>query len=418
MARARRITRWLALLTTLALLFAIAIPLQGASAQPLAQATPVAGATQGSLADMLGHLGDLPFGHNSAMVTYADVAGQVAALQVAAPRDGAQQGAQEWISAILPLALPQSTAQHWSSPEWREAFGFDLYQVEQAVEYADPPFSLTVLRGSFEPDELRAAWGNAGYQPVDLGAGEAYAVRSDSEIDFSTAAGRMALGHHNVIAIADDGSLILSSTQDGVRQALAASAGLGPSFAARAEIAPLLSAVPPDLVSAVILPGEALRASPDLVGIITGEASPETIATRVAAELDEAARLPQVVAALFGQTAGLVPDSQRPAVPATPGTVPIGQAARLVAMLRFLSPDQATEAARVIEERLATGHMPTDLSAAPADRPWRDIFPQRAVHPVPGEPVALIELTPAAGVPPFILLDLVYRRTPGFLGWG
>ena len=85
----------------------------------------------------------------------------------------------------MPLTLPQSTGQHWTMPEWRVAFGFDLYQVEQAVEYAAPPFALTALRGTFDPGELRAAWARGGYQPIDLGAGEAYAVREDFEIDLS-----------------------------------------------------------------------------------------------------------------------------------------------------------------------------------------------------------------------------------------
>ena len=210
---------------------------------------------------MLGRLPDRPLGLDGAMVTYADVAGQTAALGVDAPRGtGDEEGGQRWIAAVLPLTLPQATSQHWAQPEWRETFGFDLYQIEQAVEYGAPPFGLTVLRGTFDPAELRAAWARGGYQPIDLGAGEAYAVREDFEIDFSDPGSRMALGYLNVVAIADDGTLIFGSTRDGVRQALAATAGTEPSFAGRADVAPLLRAAPPDLVSALLVDGELLRA--------------------------------------------------------------------------------------------------------------------------------------------------------------
>jgi hypothetical protein len=89
--------------------------------------------------------------------------------------------------------------------------------VEQAAEYGAPPFGLTVLRGTFDPAELQAAWAGGGHQRIDLGAGEAYAVREDFEIDLSDAGSRMALGYLNVVAIANDGTLIFGSTRDGVR---------------------------------------------------------------------------------------------------------------------------------------------------------------------------------------------------------
>src|SRR5918993_4302811 len=211
----------------------------GARAGTTASPVP-AGSEVGSLAAMLGRLSDRPLGLDGAMVTYADVARQTAALGVDAPRGADEEGIQRWIAAVMPLSLPQATGRHWSLPEWRAAFGFDLFQVAQAVEYAAPPFGLTVLRGTFDPGELRTAWARGGYQPVDLGAGEAYAVREDFAIDFSDPGGRMALGYLNVVALADDGTLILGSTRDGVRGAIAAASGTAPSFAGRADITPLL----------------------------------------------------------------------------------------------------------------------------------------------------------------------------------
>ena len=72
----------------------------------------------GALVAMLGRLPDRPLGLDGAMVTYADVAGQVAALGVGAPGvAGDEEGEQPWIAAVMPLTLSQATAQHWALPE-------------------------------------------------------------------------------------------------------------------------------------------------------------------------------------------------------------------------------------------------------------------------------------------------------------
>src|SRR5919112_4975280 len=54
---------------------------------------------EGSLAAMLGRLPDRPLGLDGAMVTYADVASQTAALGIDAPRRaGDEVGGQRWIA--------------------------------------------------------------------------------------------------------------------------------------------------------------------------------------------------------------------------------------------------------------------------------------------------------------------------------
>jgi hypothetical protein len=380
-----------------------------------AVASPIPAATEaGSLAAMLDRLPDRPLGLDGAMVTYADVARQTAALEVAAPGAASdEEGTQRWIAAVMRLSLPQATGQHWTLPEWRAAFGFDLFQVEQAVEYSAPPFGLTVLRGTFDPGELRAAWARGGYQPIDLGAGEAYAVREDFEIDFSDPGSRMALGYLNVVALADDGTLIFGSTRDGVRGALAAADGTEPSFAERADVTPLLRAAPADLVSALLVDGELLRAVADPAGAFLGDESPEVFATRVAEERIEAQRLPPVAAALLGQTAGLVADGDQMATSGAAPAPPV----RIVVILSTINPGAATAAATVISERLATGRTSPLMSGGMADRAWAELFPRRAVRAVSGEPAVLIELVPAPGVPPFILQEMLFQRIPGFLAW-
>ena len=313
--------------------------------------------------------------------------------------------------------MPQSAGEYWTTPEWREAFGFDLFQVEQAVNYSDVPFDLTLLRGSFDPAELRAAWANSGYQPVDLGSGEAYAVRPDFEIDLSSPVSRMTLGRLNVVALADDGTLITGSTRDAVRQALAATNGLASSFAERPDIAPLVRAAPPDLVSAMILPGTLLRAVGDPVEAIFGDESPESFATRVAAEVTEARRLPQILAVLLGETEGLSPSRQAAAPMTTPVAPLDGPPARHFVILSTRSPEAAAEAATVITERLNTQRAPEVAGEALANRPWNELFSEWTVQAIAGEPAVLIELVPAAGTPASLVQRLVFVRIPGFLAW-
>src|SRR5688572_21213953 len=68
-----------------------------------AVASPVPGETEASsLAAMLGRLPDRPLGLDGAMVTYADVVRQTAALGVDTPRAaGDVEGVQRWIAAVM-----------------------------------------------------------------------------------------------------------------------------------------------------------------------------------------------------------------------------------------------------------------------------------------------------------------------------
>ncbi len=275
---------------------------------------PAADETEGSLAGMLGRLPNLPL-QDGTTVAYADIAAQLAALGIASEPDGdSDEQRRQWAAALAHLSLP-TTAEHWGRPEWRQAFGFDIYQIDRAVMLAPPPPGLIVaLRGRFDPDELRAAWTRSGYQPVDLGAGEAYAVREDFEIDLSDPNSRMAMANLNVVALAEDGTLIFSSTRDGVRGALAASSGDAPSLAERPGVTALVSASPPDLASALIIPGTMLQFAPDVAALMQSDESPEAFATRTAEEAAEASRMPPIAAALLGVTAGTsgVPTTSTP----------------------------------------------------------------------------------------------------------
>lgn len=376
----------------------------GATSTPVA--TPVPAASESGLLRLLGALPDRPLGMDGGMVTYADLALQAAVAGVEPPAAGEDsEGAQAWVRAMQTMQIPQTTGQHWIRPEWREAFGFDLYQIEQAAEFAAPPFSITAVRGSYDLDEVRDALNRAGYQPIGTDAGEISAVRDDFQVDLADPNARMAMAHLNVVAIADDGTLLFGSSRTAVQQALAAANGQGPSFAGRPDIAPLINAAPADLASALIIDGTLLQATPDPSGALVGDESPADIANRFAQELEDARQMPAISVALLGQTAGLFTTGNGSAEPA----------ASLVVLLHTPMQGAAERAAEVITQRLDTRSAPG--RGGEVGRPWADLFPERSVSVAPGAPVVLIDLVPAEGVSPLILQNLVFQRTPGFLAW-
>jgi hypothetical protein len=159
--------------------------------------------------------------------------------------------------------------------------------------------------------------------------------------------------------------------------------------------------------------GEVLRAVPDPAGAFLGDESPQDFATRVAEEQVEARRLPPVAAMLLGRTAGLLAGDLGLATPAAMPT----PSARLVIALGTISAEAAETTASVIAERLATGRTPPLMGGDLADRPWVELFLQRTVHAISGDPTVLIELVPGPGVPGSIVQSMLFQRIPGFLAW-
>lgn len=396
------------LVLTLSLL--LVRPFVAVSAPPVE--SPSAAAS-GGLAEMLGRLPSLPLGEDGAIATYASPAAQLAALGMTPPgatADEAERAA--WGEAVGRLALPQQVRDVGRTPEWRDAFGFDVFQIDQSAEYLAPPLAVTAVRGRFDSDELRAAWERSGYEPLDVDAGEAYAVRGDFEVALSDPVGRLAMAYLNVVGLADDGTLIFSSAEEGVRGALAAIDGDADSLADQVDLAPIVDAAPSDLVSALLVDGSSFLAVPDAAGVALEGEDPEAFATRAAEETYEATRLPGITAGLLGQTAGTVTGEN-----ATPTAEDEFPPARAVAVVALEDPDAAETAAGVIEQRLADQALPAGAGGDRAGRPWAELFPERTVRAVPGEAVVVIELGLAEGVAPSILQTLLFQRALGFLAW-
>ncbi len=376
------------------------------SSATVAQGTPVAGATiPGSLPDMLAHLPNLPLAQSDATITYANLSAQAAANGVAPTTATAPDDEQRaWVSAMMSLFLP-SSAQHWLQDEWVEATGFDVHQVEQAIEYAAPPLRVTVLRGSFDANGMREAWGRAGYQPIDLRHGEAYAIRDDFAIDINDPISRRVLASMNVLALTEDGVLIAGSDRASVAGALAAAAGMGPSLIERPDVGPLAATAPDDLATALLLPGTFVQFAPDVASAVLEGKSLDSMATRAAAEQAEAQRMPPVGSVLLGLTAGHAPDQ--------PGETP----AQVIAALSVGSAAAGERGAMVVTERLDTGGPPPEMRGGDPERSWATMFPQRSVEAVADEGVVLVIMTPAAETSLTSLPFLVFSRALTFMAW-
>jgi len=118
--------------------------------------------TAGGLGGLLNQMPAVPLLQAGVFLTYADLAAQLAAVDVAVPTTADDEvGWRRLRTALHGVYLPQSF-QRVGDPAWRATVGFDLVQVDQAVELNapsgdNPPIQITLLRGRFTASDLQAA---------------------------------------------------------------------------------------------------------------------------------------------------------------------------------------------------------------------------------------------------------------------
>ncbi len=344
-----------------------------------------------------------------AWLMYADVAAQLAAVGVAVPDGGDAAAITRWLQAVRWLTLPQSMGLSWTESRfgWREMFGFDAYQVDQTFAIEAPPFGLTLLRGRFDPAEVRAALARTGYAPRDVD-GTTIASLGE-EPDLTAMAVRLTLGQMNNAAILADGTLVFTHWVETMRAVLAVERGQAAAMTRRVDVATLLPTHWPDLVSAALVPGIQLIGQALDVGAVLGTPNPDVdaLATQIATAAAELQGMPPVVTALLGTTAG-GPLASLSAEATSEPLLPGQAAARMVVALVMTSPDAARQAVPVVTARLGTG-------ATRDGQTYATLFPVHTVRAVAGAPVVLIELDPAAETPRDILIRLLILRDLGLL---
>jgi hypothetical protein len=212
-------------------------------------------------------------------------------------------------------------------------------------------------------------------------------------------------------AILADGTLGFAGTREDLAAVLDVAAGRAPSLADRVDVAALVRAARPDLVTAVLATGSQIQAE-DPLAMFLGDGTPGVpdigaIATALATEIAAPSAMSPIALGLLGMTAGFPsPATESGEGTATPGPSPPGQpAARGEIALLMPSPGAAAAAVPVVEGQLA----------GEASRPYAELFPERVVRAVPGEPVLLVDLGLGEGVPAGVLSGLLVAADLGFL---
>lgn len=389
--------RWLALATLLLALWPAVVPAQGA--------TPAA-APSGAMTELFGLVpAQLPGVEEPAdlLISYADIATQLDAVGVEAPAGVDDPGFDRWTDATRWLALPGDARAFVKL--WREGFGFDLTQVDQAISIDAPPAHLALYRGRFDPEAVLAALTEVGYQPVTVNGQELLSIRDDFAIDPASPTGyRMA--QMNFGAVLPDGTLAFASAGAPLAAVLDVAAGTAPSMLELEGVAMLVEQAPPDLVSGTIVHGFHLELGipPALIDVIgTPDPDLDAVATAAAGEIAAARELPPVAMALLGATAG-GPIGEAP----LPAGMP---AARAVALVQMLDPASAEAAVPIVEGRLEQG------ASASTGRPYAELFSGWTVEALPGTPLLRVELTLAESTAPSILTQMLTKRDLGFLSW-
>lgn len=330
--------------------------------------------------------------------SYADVATQLAVTGTERPDSIDSPGLQDWIAATAVTPTPSYATQFLA--QWRELFGFDLFQADETLEISSPPFNLTLYEGEFDEDAVVRALDDLGYEAVDVDGAAVFAIRDDYEIDIRSPAG-FVLATMNVAAILPDGTLVFAPAMEIIEAVVAVAAGDRESLAEGEDAAALLSHLPADLVGATLVPGIALRHNPvDVGSFVNSDATPDVNA--MATEIATPNEMPPVLFAVLGTTAGGSPSSGTPSSEVEP--------AGAVAVLLMQRSSDAETAVPVIEERLKSGE------SLVTRRPFLDIFADYDVEAIPGEAIVSIDLV-LGDAPPNILIKMLYQRDLGFIAW-
>jgi hypothetical protein len=394
--------RWLLVVCGLA--SALLEPVSPARAQ---QATPLP-SSPGSLAALLQLVPDTSPGTSRdpyPFAVYGDLEAQVTAAGLPRPESADDPNLDGWRNALAPVIAPYPLVAFPIEVDWHSVLGLALWEIDQALQTGEEPQVLTVVRGRFDPARVREAWARNGYTmhtvdgvnvaSLDLGAGPGI----DLGPLHSSLAGRFANA-----ALLPDGTLAYAPTLDAMRGLIAAAQGTAPSLGDRSDVATLLAAAVGPLASALLLAGDDVRGDRMLGPAL--EVTPAIPAVQtIAAGFEE---MPPISLVLLGITPGGPFDRPSAEVETTePGLL----AARFEIALVLPTQADAETAARVAGNRLETWGSFYDF------RPLSGYFASWTVGALPDQPVAVLELQFAPGVPPAIWSQLIERRDLPFLAW-
>lgn len=331
------------------------------------------------------------------LATVADIAARTESSGIDRPTSRDDNPAfGDWGQAINGM-LYTSDMLNAFTPEWLAAFGWDAFQVDQTLEYGQPPDNAQVYIGRFDRNAINEALLAMDYETIEIdGAAEAWSRSPEGDVDFDSEAGRLALGGMNNVALMPDGAMITARTLDVATVMVETAAGGRESLADNDLVQTLLEAQTSPLDSAMLLPGTALAGMIDPIAVLDeideeggGESALDRIADRIATQIADQAGMPPILLALIGTT----------------GEIPVSRACYTLLMA---SEEDAATAVAVIEERLESGQ------SVATQQPWSDLFSGWTVEAVADAPVVTVELESER---PNLWFDLVFRRDTGFIAW-
>lgn len=85
--------------------------------------------------------------------------------------------------------------------EYRDAFGYDLFQVEREISAGQPVQDFAHMEGTFDVDTIAAKLRDGGYQPARHADIPYYTVREDSQSNLKDPRSRLMLGQMNRVAV-------------------------------------------------------------------------------------------------------------------------------------------------------------------------------------------------------------------------
>jgi hypothetical protein len=360
----------------------------------------------GSLPDMLNRApdrladGSLPLND---IARYADIAAWTLAMGIEMPTSLDDPGLGPWEESLEALALPANLREGALRAPWRATYGFDLTNVEQVLVVGQAPDYVMIMRGTFDPQALQAAWVASGYQPVEVEGTTIWSLFPEDQVDLSAPESRPGMGTLNNVVILEDGTLISAARISQLGAALRVAHEDDPSLAEHADVASLL--VPgtgvDTLASAVIDKGTLLQGTATTMPSPNGTpaATPPVPGTP-----GVSAAMPEARLVLLG-----IPVTN--ATPAgSPEPYPVA-APRLVMAIVVADADAARATRRGIEHRLATDTSP--VTEEPYAARLGNV--QLEVVASPDRPVVLITGDLARG--PADWLGMLGDRDLGFAFW-
>lgn len=280
-------------------------------------------------------------------------------------------------------------------PDFAPTFGFSPFQMEQALELGTPPDSLlTFVHGPWNAQELIRAWTASKYKEVKTSAGTVWSWADGPKIDVNDPVSRYGLGKMNNATILPDGTIVFGPSVGSVKLALETAQGKAASVASDERIAGLIASAPPELVSALVLPGSSLRQQPG--GVVARATNPAAAATAAAqaqqVESQAVGVMPQPSFGLLGITGGI----------ADP---------HIIVRLAVNDGEEADRAAKIMAYRLE------HVRSLTREEPFSDLLTLVSAEGQANPPVAKADFA-LRNISGSFWYDMVQSRDLGLIGWG